>query len=78
MTVGSPAWTPPRENIEDVADLIVFVAAFVVLVWADSVLGAYLDARAAARAALRTALDRGEIRPEEYAAHLRALEERAA
>lgn len=61
----------------DVIDVFVALAAIflVVIVW--SVLGQHWDARDSARAALRAALERGDIREDEYAAHLRALDEAA-
>jgi uncharacterized membrane protein len=63
-----------------VVDVAMGVAVFVLLILGlilDANLFTAWDARRAAKAALHAALERGDIREEEYAAHLRALEEAA-
>ena len=77
VEVGRPLVRPvPPAEHRGVLDLVLAAAAFALLLVAAG-LASYRDARGAARAALREALDRGDIRPEEYAAHIRALEDAA-
>ena len=57
--------------------LLVVAASLLAIVAVLAGVVASVDARYSARVALREALERGDIRPEEYAAHLRALDDAA-
>lgn len=58
-------------------DILATLAVVILAVGAAIAFAALGSARIAARAVLREKLERGDIRPEEYAAHLRALDEAA-
>jgi uncharacterized membrane protein len=59
--------------MEIIAGLVV-VALLASAALASGLVG---DTRVSARAVLRDKLERGDIRPEEYAAHVRALDDAA-
>jgi hypothetical protein len=68
-----------RARAEDrtVIEAVVAVTALVLLVLAAAAVYDWLDARAGAQAALRAALERGEIGAEDYARYLQAPERAA-
>jgi hypothetical protein len=60
-----------------VIEMFIAVTAMVLVALSVAAVYDWLDARAGAGAALRGALERGEIGPEDYARHLQALERAA-